>query len=392
MTVINFPKRAGAFGGRDVICFSHLRWDFVYQRPQHLMSRFAGQGRVFFIEEPVTSDGTTHFDISEREPNLFVCVPHLPETIGQGQVPELMRHMIDLMMTEHKINNYISWFYTPMMLDWSRQLTPRVVVYDCMDELSGFKNAPTELVERERELFAKADLVFTGGHSLYEAKRSQHTDVYAFPSSIDKDHFATAILIRDDDSKQPNIPHPRIGYVGVIDERLDISLLAAVADLRPDWSFVMVGPVVKIDENELPRRDNIHYLGQRAYEDLPAIMAGWDAAMMPFALNDSTKYISPTKTPEYLAAGLPVVSTPIRDVVRPYGEMGLVHIANTAEEFAAGLALGMDEDAAERRSKVADLLGDHSWDKTFRSMNELIQDMITGQQTMSVTAEIGRTA
>ncbi len=389
MTVINFPKRPGAFGGRDVICFSHLRWDFVYRRPQHLMSRFAGQGRVFFIEEPLTSDGTTYFDISEREPNLFVCVPHLPKSAGRGQVPEIMRHLIDLMRIEHKIDNYITWFYTPMMVDWIRQLTPQAVVYDCMDELSGFKNAPAELVERERELFAKADLVFTGGHSLYEAKRTQHTDVYAFPSSIDKGHFATAILIRDDAAKQAGIPHPRIGFVGVIDERLDKSLLAETADLRPDWNFVMVGPVVKIDENDLPRRDNIHYLGQRTYEDLPAIMSGWDAAMMPFALNDSTKYISPTKTPEYLAAGLPVVSTPIRDVVRPYGEMGLVHIAETAEEFAAGLQHAMDEDAAERRTKVAELLSDHSWDKTFSTMNELINDMIVGQQAMHVTVEAG---
>lgn len=388
MTVINFPTTWSQpkNNGLDVICFSHLRWDFVYQRPQHLMSRFVGQGRVFFIEEPVPSEANTFLDVSEREPGLFVCVPHLPANVD---VAEMMPHLVDLLRIDRKIENYITWFYTPMMLDWSRTLSPRAVVYDCMDELSGFKFAPPELLERERQLFERADLVFTGGHSIYEAKREQHPRVYAFPSSIDKDHFGRAILIRDEASKQPHIPHPRVGFVGVIDERLDIGLLGAIADLRPEWSFVMVGPVVKIDENDLPRRENIHYLGQRAYEDLPAVLAAWDAAMMPFALNESTKFISPTKTPEYLAAGLPVASTPIRDVVRPYGDMGLVHVGQTPEEFVECLQRAMDEDGDLRRERVAEFLADNSWDNTFKAMNDLITDVVESGE-MRKTAEAGR--
>ena len=138
----------------------------------------------------------------------------------------------------------------------------------------------------------------------------------------------------------------------------------------------MVGPVVKIDENDLPRRANSYYLGQKAYDELPDILAGWDAAMMPFALNESTKYISPTKTPEYLAAGLPVVSTQIVDVIRPYGELGLVNIAATPEEFVRGLEMGMSDEPSARRRKADEFLKDLSWDKTFLAMQQLIQEAV----------------
>jgi UDP-galactopyranose mutase len=270
-----------------------------------------------------------------------------------------------------------------MMLEWGSQLDPSAVVYDCMDELSAFKNAPPELMERERDLFRKADLVFTGGNSLYGAKKEQHHSVYAFPSSIETDHFSRALQISEERPEHAGIGRPRIGFIGVIDERTDVELLDRIAELRPDWNFVMVGPVVKISEEDLPRRQNIFYLGQKSYADLPAILAGWDAAMMPFALNESTRYISPTKTPEYLAAGLPVVSTPIADVIEPYGNLGLVHIASTPAEFVEALQRAMDEDAAERRNAAAEFLSRNSWDKTFRDMSDLIiaaieKNIVTG--------------
>jgi UDP-galactopyranose mutase len=263
-----------------------------------------------------------------------------------------------------------------MMLRWADRLEPNVIVYDCMDELSMFRGAPPELLEREKELLERADLVFTGGQSLYEAKRDRHPAVYAFPSSIDVKHFQQALSVSDDPVDQKDIPHPRIGFCGVIDERTDIDLLGKIAELRPDWQFVMIGPIVKIDENDLPHRDNIHYLGGKNYNDLPAYIGGWEVAMMPFAMNDSTKFISPTKTPEYLAAGRPVVSTPIRDVVRPYGEMGLVHIASTAEEFVNAIETALSEDVDQRRAKAAEHLSTMSWDKTQKAMAELIDEVI----------------
>ena len=361
----------------DVVCFSHLRWNFVYQRPHHLMSRFARSRRVFFIEEPLQTEGESRIDVSASSDNIIVCVPQLiPSDYATHDdvMPELVRRLAD----EQRIKTHIQWFYTPMMLSWSERLRPALIIYDCMDELSAFRGSPPEMVERERELFSRADLVFTGGHSLYEAKKERHTAVYAFPSSIDVEHFAQANEIGIDVTEQKEIERPRVGFAGVIDERLDLSLLAELADLRPDISFVVVGPVVKIGEETLPRRENIHYLGKKDYKDLPALMAGWDVGMMPFALNESTRFISPTKTPEYLATGLPVVSTAITDVVRPYGDMGLVHIAGTAKEFAEAISEALNEDANKRQIRVREFLSQTSWDKTFEAMSELIQQT-TGQ-------------
>jgi UDP-galactopyranose mutase len=249
-----------------------------------------------------------------------------------------------------------------------------------MDELSAFKGASPILKDREAELFGRADLVFTGGQSLYEAKRHQHPNVYAFPSSIDSTHFAQARSITVEPPDQADIPRPRLGFFGVIDERMDIELLRAVAEARPDWQLVVIGPVVKIDPKELPACSNLPYLGGKSYAELPAYLAGWDVALMPFARNESTRFISPTKTPEYLAAGCPVVSTSIRDVVRPYGQMRLVHIADTPEEFVAAAESAMTSDAPSRLREVDAFLSQTSWDRTWKRMTELIEDVVTASR------------
>ncbi|HJU55583.1 MAG TPA: glycosyltransferase family 1 protein [Pyrinomonadaceae bacterium] len=365
----------------DLICLSHLRWDFVYQRPQHLLSRFAKKQRLFFIEEPIFDDGPARLDMSPRDCGVHVVVPRLPRELeGTDAVASTQRELIDRLFAEQKINDHVLWYYTPMAVAWTKHLRPLATVYDCMDELSAFKGAPRSLRENELALFERADLVFTGGHSLYEVKREQHRNVYAFPSSIDAPHFAQARSMTGEPEDQKNIPHPRLGFFGVIDERMDIELLDAVAEARPEWQLVMIGPVVKIDPAELPRRDNIHYLGSKSYAELPAYLSGWDVALLPFARNESTRFISPTKTPEYLAAGRAVVSTSIRDVVRPYGEMGLVHIADAPAEFVAAVERAMSENAAARLREVDAFLGQTSWDQTWGRMNELVEDVIAARR------------
>ncbi len=235
------------------------------------------------------------------------------------------------------------WYYTPCAVNFSLHREPDLCVYDCMDELSAFKGASPELAVCERRLFALADLVFTGGHALYEAKRFRHPNVHVFPSSVDKEHFAKARAAQTaDPADQALIAHPRIGFFGVIDERFDIELTAAIADLRPDWQFIMLGPVVKIDEATLPQRANLHRLGCKDYQELPQYLAHWDAGFMPFAINAATRFISPTKTPEFLAAGLPVVSTPVRDVVRDWGDPGCVEISRDGAGFVEHLAHVLD--------------------------------------------------
>ncbi|MGI9105168.1 MAG: glycosyltransferase family 1 protein [Pyrinomonadaceae bacterium] len=374
----------------DLVCLSHLRWDFVYQRPQHLLTRCAKQRRVFFVEEPIFGQGPSRLDVNQREDGVYVVVPHLPEGLtNEVSVEAIQQAMLDRLLAEQNIREYVLWYHTPMALGWSRHLKPIATVYDCMDELSAFKHAPRALREREAELFRRADLVFTGGQSLYEAKRDQHENVYAFPSSIDRDHFAQARRITIDPADQAHIPHPRMGFFGVVDERFDIALLDGLAEARPDWHFVIIGPVVKISDADLPRRANIHYLGSKSYKELPAYLAGWDVAALLFARNESTRFISPTKTPEYLAAGKPVVSTSIRDVVRPYGQLKLVRIADTVADFVISASeVGMDEqpDNSAWLTRVDEFLSKISWDRTWGEMAELIGEVVSSRRSALVAS------
>jgi len=363
----------------DVLCFSHLRWDFVYQRPQHLMERFGREHRVSFVEEPVFDSPKPRLEVTERpQKNVDVLVAHLPWGPTEEQHGEMYRVLLRAFLSERRIINYVSWYYTPMMAAWTADLMPLATVYDCMDELSAFADAPPALRECEEMLLKRTDLVFTGGQSLFEAKQGRHPAVFAFPSSVDVPFFKTARTIIEEPKDQQAIPHPRLGFYGVIDERLDVALLGAAAALRPDWQWVIIGPTVsKINPATLPALPNIYYLGGKPYAELPAYLSGWDVAILPFARNDSTRFISPTKTPEYLAAGRPVVSTPIRDVIRPYGDLGLARIADTPQEFVAACEAALAEDAESRRQKADAFLADLSWDKTQSQMAELIDGVIS---------------
>lgn len=366
----------------DLVCFSHLRWDFVYQRPQHLLKRCARERRVFFVEEPVFDNDSMRSDIHERETGVRVVIPHLPAGLqSEVATTAVMKEMIRRLFLDNGVNEYIFWYYTPMALKFTEHFSPIVSIYDCMDELSAFKGAHSLLQVWERNLFERVDLVFTGGQSLYEAKRDLHKAVYPFPSSIDISHFQQARTMEIDPEDQASIPSPRLGFFGVLDERFDIALLDKLARARPDWHFVMIGPVVKIHPQSLPSGANIHYLGSKKYEELPAYVAGWDIALMPFARNEATRFISPTKTPEYLAAGKPVISTSIRDVVRPYGESGLVHIADTAQEFIqAAEELLRGQDRANWLARVDSFLATMSWDKTWEQMSDLIDKKIRARR------------
>ncbi|MDI1475911.1 glycosyltransferase family 1 protein [Polyangium sp. y55x31] len=362
----------------DVVCLSHLRWNFVFQRPQHILTRCARRRRVFFFEEPMLEQGPPRLALQSVHEGVMVAVPHLPPDIPEHERDALLRHLVGELIDGHAIADYVLWYYTPMAVSFTRHLEPIAVVYDCMDELSAFAHAPPALREREVELLRRADVVFTGGHSLYEAKRDLHPNIHPIPSSVDVSHFGTArsAAREGEPIDQAAIPRPRLGFFGVIDERMDLDLIAAVADARRDWHIVMLGPVVKIDPATLPRRPNVHWLGMKKYEELPAYLAGWDVALLPFARNQSTRFISPTKTPEYLAAGKPVVSTSIRDVVRPYGEMGLVRIADAPGDFVTAIEAYLGEAAearAERMSRTDDLLARTSWDRTYDRVEELLR-------------------
>ena len=358
-----------------VIVFSHLRWNFVFQRPQQLLSRMAQHQKIIFFEEPVLTEGESFLDITEPLPNLQVWRPHTssPATGFHDEQLPYLKPLLAEGMRDARVNEYIVWFYTPMALPLAQSLTPKAVIYDCMDELSAFLNAPRQLLQRETALLKIADLVFTGGPSLYEAKKDRSEHVYCFPSSVDATHFARGQSGQPEAQEQAVLPRPRLGFFGVIDERVDLALIDALAVQKPEWQIVLVGPVVKIDPAQLPRRSNIHYFGQQDYARLPEFLAGWDVCLLPFARNAATRFISPTKTLEYMAAERPIVSTPITDVAQPYGD--IVYLGDSHADFIAACEAALSASEEERSARVAKMctvLTRTSWDATVAAMQELI--------------------
>lgn len=350
------------------------------------MSRFARHQEVVFWEEPVVVAELKRAELSTRRcprSNVLIATPQLPQGLNREQEIDALHALLHSFAAGEK-RGWIRWYYTPMMLPFSRDLVSACTIYDCMDELANFRFAPADLPALEAELFNTADVVFTGGYSLYEAKRNRHRNIHPFPSSIDRAHFAPKAG-RIDPADQAHLPRPRFGFYGVLDERMDFELLKSVAAARPEWSFVMIGPLAKISEDDLPRLPNIHFIGGKQYDELPDYLAGWDVALMPFAINESTRFISPTKTPEYLSGGKPVVSTPIKDVIRHYGELAAVQIASTAEEFitACERALRIDENEGWRE-KVDALLSSQSWDSTAAAMQGHIATHLERAQAQHV--------
>jgi len=373
-----------------LLCFSHLRWDFVFQRPQHLLTRAARTMRVLYWEEPVwTEDAPPNLHSRLSAEGVLIIQPRLPYDADPSA---MQRQLLDAMLREPGVADPILWYYTPQALEFSDHLPSRLTIYDCMDELSAFAGADPGLPARERALMQRADLVFTGGQSLYEAKRRDHANVHAFPSGVEVAHFLPARNGLPDPADQCSIPHPRMGFYGVLDERLDQELLSAVADLCPGVQFVLVGPTAKLDPDSLPKRPNLHYLGPKPYAALPGYVANWQVALMPFAINEATRFISPTKTPEYLAAGLPVVSTPVTDVVRQYGQVPGVLIAGTPEAFAdcTDQALALASRPTSWRPQADVVLAGLSWDGIWAGMSQRIDQALADKAIHRVSRIDGK--
>jgi UDP-galactopyranose mutase len=331
--------------------------------------------RVFYIEEPVFHAKSDRYDITLTAENVAIVVPHMEGGAKRPDVILRQQELLTQLFAEEKISKYLFWYCTPLAVSIGEGFKPELTLYDCLDELSAISPVPDDVISCEQKLFKLADIVFTGGQSLYEAKKKFHDTIYPFPNSIDKKHFLTARSIKFDQPDQDSIPHPRIGFFGVLDERLDIELLTKLGQLRPSWHFIMIGPVTRIDPTSLPSMSNIHYLGTKRYEDLPNYIAGWDIAMIPYVHNETTRYTNPTKTSEYLCAGKPVVSTPIIDVIRTYGNKELVRIAGTAEEFVRVVEKELsldDKEICERIMRVDAFLWDQSWNKTWAEMMSIM--------------------
>jgi glycosyltransferase involved in cell wall biosynthesis len=375
-------------GGKDdawlqsfpLVVHSHLRWDFVWQRPQQILSRLARQHPVLFIEEPMAADGDAGLDISEPHPNVVRVVPRLSAD-DMGDADRQARAVLPLVqqalrghpLLAGRFGSPVQWFYSPMTAPvLLGQFGARGVVYDCMDELANFRFAPADISAREQFLLARADVVFTGGYQLFEAKSRAHANVHFFGCGVDVDHFGQArggaLAVSP---ALAGLPGPLLGYFGVIDERLDYGLIAALAEAFPDATVVMAGPLAKVERDQLPAQGNIRWLGQRAYEELPALVKGFDVCLMPFALNDATRYINPTKTLEYLAAGKPVVSTAVADVVRNFGEV--VEVARDNDAFIEAVRRALRETDAARVAEGVARADAATWDATVAAMRGHVQ-------------------
>lgn len=367
-------KRAGrpshpVNSNSPIIVHCHLRWNFVWQRPQQIFSRLAAHHPILFIEDPLFEGDNCTLRITEPHPNVVRVVPVLPDrnTISVDDQCTAILPMLKEALEAHpmcmgRFESAVQWFYSPMTAPmFLGQLDTVRTVYDCMDELANFRFAPADLPDRERILMARADVVFTGGYRLYEAKSLHHDDVHFFGCGVDVAHYGQA---RYDATAIPgevaNLNHPILGYFGVIDERLDYDLLRALATEFAIGSIVMVGPVVKVDPNSLPRLPNLHWLGQRAYDDLPALVKSFDVCLMPFAMNEATQYINPTKTLEYMAAAKPIVSTAVPDVVKHFSS--IVHVARDADEFVAAAAKLCGSPDEARIDQGVALANRSSWD------------------------------
>lgn len=348
----------------DMIVFCHLRWQFVYQRPQHIISRLSKNLKILMVEEPIGFNESNHFtaDIQIVNPNLHILQPHV------DHISEIS-NVLPKYVANKSIK--IGWFYSAAFMPVLKNLNFDTVVYDCMDELSLFKGAPQSLIDLEKELLEKADIVFTGGKSLYAAKEQLHDNVFCFPSSVDQKHFAQALNGIDVAPDIANIASPIVGYYGVIDERINLELLKETAEMLPEVSFVMIGPLAKINDQDLPHLSNIYYLGMKTYEELPAYLKAFDIAMMPFALNDATKFISPTKTLEYMAAEKPIISTRIVDVERDYAHC--VDIVEDAEEFCNAI-INWKLRGFNKQEEYQTILNNTSWQKTAEKMQSIIKN------------------
>jgi len=434
----------------DVVCFSHLRWDLVLQRPNQLFGRCARERRTFFWEDPVFDPslppGGAFLELSDASSILRVAVPRIPIGLDEQEVERELRRLFVEMLAKRSVHRPVLWFTSPAAFGFAGHVAASAVVYDCADELPprlwtraaaplpstrppptpfastwalppplGSARAPSALLggapfaparlppawtppavlppleateaslrAREADLLRRADVVFTAGHSLWQAKKAQHPCVYLFPSNVDRAHFARARAPQSEPRDQAGIPRPRLGYFGAVDENVDLDLLTDVADVAPSWHIVIIGPAVNIDAARLPLRRNIHYLGQRAYGELPAYIAGWDVALLPFVATDPTRFVNPVKALECLAAGKPVVATAVPDLVHPYGERDLVRTTDRLS-FVAEIAAALGAPLARRAAADA-FIARTSWDRTWREMWEIVEAIVRQRDACGVSS------
>jgi UDP-galactopyranose mutase len=374
--------------GIDLICFSDLSWNTDFKRAEQLMTKFAKQQRVFFLEDLVEVETEHPFLLGNTlSGGVKIYIPHLPIGLPKNKIDETIKFLLDELIAKENIINFISWYYNPMALAYSQHLKAKCIIYDCIKEVSLIKNPDAELMKLESDLLKNADLVFTDGITLYEQKKNKSSNIYTIISSIDREHFAKCTSTPDP-IDQAGIPHPRLGYYGVINNQLDLDLLSSIADNLCEWQFIILATEDIFEMENSPKQSNVHFLGKKQYKDLPCYLSGWDVVMLPFAKNETTKFLSPTITSESLAAGKPIVSTSIKCVVHPFGEQGLVYLADNSESFAENAKIAyISKENLDWKMKADHFLNENSWENTWKKMNDLIASFLFSKTQHAATIE-----
>ena len=359
-----------------IICLSHLKWErTLFQRPQQLMQQMSHRRKVLYVAVCGLREflaallrGRIRELYGRHNENLtYLNLPHL---LFFSRLPLigplaswLTASALKALARRRGLGEATLWLYFPRFVESLKHFPHRQLVYDCMDFFEGFSSTDAGIRDDEQRLLRQADLVFTGGKSLQRAREGVNPRTYCFPSGVEFEHFhqaaQTATAIPEDIQR---LPRPILGYFGAVDERIDFALLASVCRQRPQWSVVLLGP--RIMQQPLPESlPNFHYLGKKDYGQLPHYLKAFDVCLMPFVISELTQRISPTKTPEYLAGGKPVVSTAIPDVVADYSD--LVRIAQTPEEFIAmteeALSASGSDTGAELQQQFQEKAKAKSW-------------------------------
>ena len=356
-----------------LIVLSHIRWSFVCQRPQHLLTRLASWFDVYVVEEPVFVDGEPALMSATHQNGVEVLTPRTREFASGFHDSQLnaLRPLLAEFMASRGLGEPLVWLTTPMALPLVADLEPLAVVYDCLDDVAAPGNAEPVRAAREKALMQLADIVLNGGPSAHALRHGTHPRLHCLAGAVDAAHFAPEHLDGDDVESSVaaelhrGLPRPRLGFFGVVDQRLDLALVAGLAERRPDWQFVMAGPVVGLDPATLPRRPNLRWAGLQRYEALPHLMSHWDVCLLPFVVDETTRLLNPTQTLEYLAGGKPGVGTPVPDLVSLHG--AAVRIAADVDGVVAAVQALLDEPAparAERRARAQAQVDAGSWDVT----------------------------
>jgi UDP-galactopyranose mutase len=372
-------------GVPDLICFSCVPWDFIYHRPQHLMTRFAKHFRVIYVEPPAYGEGHPSYELSYPKENIISVKLRLPAGLPEEQAANVQQEKLAQFLNDLQVKHYVFWYYSPVALTFTNAFQPVLKVYDCMTEFP-YAQDGIDVRALEDSLLRQADFVFTAGPSLHETRRSFNQNTYCLPGSVDIDHFYGARYYHADPAEQAKIPHPRIGFAGVIDDRIDFTLLKAVALRKPEWHLVLLGPIVGLKKSDLPELSNLHFIEKKSYEELPGYISGWNITMLPFAHTDATRFINPLQATEFLAAGKPVIAAPVIDIIRTYGNRGLIQIAGTPEEFVRVANTHFtSRDKTEWNDHVAEFLSLNSWDKTWQRMMDMIWPRVRENMQQEIT-------